>query len=126
LESIANSLKNTISSGLVQLLRLDLCQPREKRRHNLSRLGADGRRDWLSGDGAGDGLTKAERQRRDFEAERSRWLEERRKDSGSAAQRATGVRLLSVFLFLFACILFFATRSRNRCTCVWQVVFQAL
>lgn len=47
---------------------------------------ADGRPDWMSADDPADGLTKAERERRAFEVEREKILEERRR-GGQTTQR---------------------------------------
>ncbi len=58
---------------------------------------AESRPGWVSGEEPTERMSKAERQRLDFEAERLRWQEERKKN-GQTAQRAANVRLRTLFL----------------------------
>lgn len=53
---------------------------------------AESRPGWVSGEEPTERMSKAERQRLDFEAERLRWQEERKKN-GQTAQRAANVRM---------------------------------
>ncbi len=51
----------------------------------------DGRPEWMAGEEGTERMSKAERQRLEFEAERLRWQEERKK-VGQTAQKAANVR----------------------------------
>lgn len=55
--------------------------------------GIEGRPEWMLGEEPSERMSKAERQRLDFEAERLRWQEERKK-GGQTAQKAANVRSL--------------------------------
>ncbi len=55
----------------------------------------DGRPEWMLGEEPSERMSKAERQRLDFEAERLRWQEERKK-GGQTAHKAANVRHLSI------------------------------